>query len=66
MLMAAIKDNPFYKDIVELAEDQKDFITLLESNEKFKNLSTVEKNQIGAVLDFLHSKHLNPKKIESL
>ena len=66
MLIESVKDNQFYKDIIQSEEDTKDFDIRKANNEDYNKLEDRAKRQIEIVEAFLERKKLNPKNIESL
>lgn len=66
MLMEAVKDNQFYKEILESEEDTQDFDVRKNNNEDYNKLEDKAKKQIEAVEAFLESKKISPKSTESL
>lgn len=65
ILVDTVKDNSFYKEIMQSKEDTEDFNILKEYNEQYQKMEDKQKKQIEGVLAFLETKNLNPKDLEA-
>lgn len=64
-LLTTVKDNNFFKEIMQTQEDTEDFNILKEYNEQYQKMEDKQKKQIEGVLAFLETKNLNPKDLEA-